>query len=93
MRLAAIVTLVLALLLAGCASTLHWRKAGATPAEFARDSYECARQSQQSVFRFGGPWWLGVSDSERINKSLYRACLQTYGYERVEGGEFVGLRD
>jgi hypothetical protein len=56
----------------------HWTKPGATNAEFSRDSYECALQH---------------SDGGEVRKNLYRACLQNHGYDRVIGGEFIGLRD
>jgi hypothetical protein len=56
----------------------HWTKPGATNAEFSRDSYECAQAHQ---------------DGGEVRKNLYRACLQNRGYQHVQGGEFIGLRD
>lgn len=64
---------------AGCASTKHWSKPGATAAEFARDSFDCATKSREEK---GG-----------VNKDVYRACLQMFGYERRSDGQFKGIGD
>ncbi len=61
----------------GCAK--HWSKPGATAAEFARDSFDCATKSRGEK---GG-----------VNKDLYRACLQMFGYERRSDGRFEGIGD
>jgi hypothetical protein len=40
--------------------------------------------------------WLrsGPSGDEKgINEEMYRMCLQARGYQRVEGGAWVGVRD
>jgi len=79
--------------LAGCGGTLHWAKSGATTQDFQRDSYDCARGSQQNVFRFGGPIWMQPTDKDRVNRELYRSCMQAQGYERAEGGTWEGHRD
>jgi hypothetical protein len=85
---------LLALLLTACGGpTLHWTKAGASRADFDRDSYECAREHSRDSFEWRPPIAGGPRYGPQINKELYRACLTARGYQRVEGGEWVGLRD
>ena len=66
---------------AGCAEK-HWTKPGATVEDFNRDSYACGQEAQRGVY-------VGVP----INKRLYRSCMVARGYQLVEGGPWVGLRD
>ena len=91
----ALITVVvsLLLLLTGCGSSKQWAKPGATADDFHRDSYACANESRQSWFEFRRVPFGPSSDEKGINKELYRACLQARGYQRVEGGEWKGLRD
>ena len=84
------------LLVTACAGPRHhWMRPATTAQQFSRDSYECAHQARQSVFRAGPPGFMygGSAESRTVNKDLYRTCLQARGYERIEGGTFVGLRD
>ena len=66
---------------AGCAE-LHWTKPGATVEDFNRDSHACGQEAQRGVF-VGAP----------VNTRVYRSCMAARGYRRVEGGQWVGLRD
>jgi hypothetical protein len=84
------VPLLAAAMLAGCATPKHWDKAGATHEDFLGDSHACAREARQSV-KLGGI--SGVSDAQRIDKVVYRACLQARGYQRTNEGTWIGLRD
>lgn len=86
---------LLALTTAGCASSdTHWTKTGGTLDEFNRDSYDCAQASRQSVVRWGrAALFNPVGDSDNVNKTLYRSCLQARGYQRTSDGAWVGVRD
>lgn len=55
----------------------------------------CANEARQSWFEFRrGPLGFGPSGDEKgINEEMYRMCLQARGYQRVEGGAWVGVRD
>ena len=70
-----------AALLAGCAEK-HWAKQRATVEEFERDSKACGLEAQRGVFT-----------APPVNKRKYRSCMTARGYERVQGGKWVGLRD
>jgi hypothetical protein len=74
-----LVSSFVAFVLLGCA-TDHWSKAGATAEDFYRDSWECARQT---TYREG----------TKVNKDLYRACLNARGYSRNDPNGWKGLRD
>ncbi len=57
-------------------------------------SYECAQanNARESGFRYGG----GIAryeDEIRVNRDMYRLCMGSKGYSRVEGGQWVGPRD
>ena len=83
MRIRTLAVIAMLVALTGCAAK-HWTKAGATEADFQRDSYQCALEAKQQVTR---------EDREAINKDLYRACMGVRGYRRVEGGTWEGFRD
>jgi hypothetical protein len=63
---------VLATVLAGCGQ-YYWSRAGTSPADFYRDSQECARRSA-----LGTATTVGVGVDDR----LYRGCLRERGYVR-----------
>jgi len=65
-------------------SDKHWTKAGATVEDFNRDNHECALEAQRGVFSYKGT---------PVNKRTYRNCMRARGYQLVEGGQWVGLRD
>jgi hypothetical protein len=88
-RLLPLLPIVLAAI-GGCAEK-HWTKAGATEADFNRDSYECAKESVNWETNFDP--FAGYSYGMRVNKDLYRLCMSNRGYSRVEGGKWVGPRD
>ena len=67
--------------IAGCAEK-RWTKPGATVEDFNRDSHECGQEAQRGVF-VAAP----------VNTRVYRSCMFARGYRRVEGGQWVGLRD
>jgi len=66
---------------AGCAEK-RWTKPGATVEDFNRDSHECGQEAQRGVF-VAAP----------VKTRAYRSCMFTRGYSRVEGGQWVGLKD
>jgi len=66
---------------AGCAER-HWTKTGATVEDFNRDSHACGLEAQRGVYA-------GIP----VNKFAYRSCMRARGYQFVEGGQWVGLRD
>ena len=68
---------------AGCAEK-HWSKPGATVEDFNRDNHACALEAQRGVYSY---------QSTPVNKRPYRNCMRARGYQLVEGGEWVGLRD
>lgn len=70
-----------AVLVAGCAQK-HWTKPGATAEDFERDSRACGLEARRGVFI-----------APPVDKRIYRSCMTTRGYQRVEGGTWVGLRD
>lgn len=83
----------LALLLTACTST-HWSKPDGTLEGFNRDSYDCVREARTSWTAPPIAILFGPSADERgVNKELYRTCLQSRGYQRVDGGTWVGVRD
>ena len=66
---------------AGCAEK-HWSKPDATVEDFNRDSHACGLEAQRGVF-------VGVP----VNTRVYRSCMFARGFRRVEGGQWVGLKD
>ena len=85
-----VMILLCAWLLTGCGSA-HWSKSGATAADFARDSYDCATRHQETSRSFRP--YVGYSEGASVSKELYRACMTALGYQRVQGGEWEGPRD
>ena len=88
--------------LSGCAlinlpDNSTWIKPGASDQDFARDKYQCKRESQQaySSSSIGGSSWatpgMGMgqlngdsSSGVRTNWTLYRECLQARGWRAQE---------
>ena len=70
-----------AIAFAGCAEK-RWTKPGATVEDFNRDSHACGQEAQRGAF-VGAP----------VNTRVYRSCMFARGYRRVEGGQWLGLRD
>lgn len=66
---------------AGCAEK-RWTKPGATVEDFNRDSHACGQEAQRGVF-VGAP----------VHTRVYRSCMSARGYRRVEGGQWLGLKD
>ena len=66
---------------AGCTEK-RWTKPGATVEDFNRDSHECGQEAQRGVFV-----------QAPVKTRTYRSCMFNRGYSRVEGGQWVGLRD
>lgn len=60
----------------------HWTKPGATVEDFNRDSHACGLEAQRGVFS-GLP----------VRTQTYRSCMRARGYQLVEGGPWVGLKD
>ena len=75
------VALLTAMGVAGCAER-HWAKPGATVEDFNRDSHACGLEAQRGVFS-GLP----------VRTQPYRSCMRARGYQLVEGGPWVGLKD
>ena len=77
-----VVLVILSGVLAGGCATKHWTKPGATAQDFARDSEACGLEARRGVFT-----------APPVDKRKYRSCMMARGYERVEGGQWMGLRD
>ena len=69
----------------GWLGTKHWTKPGTAGADFARDSYDCAPQHQET-YRSIRPYQ-GYKEGVRVSEALYRARLEARGYQRVHGGQ------
>ena len=74
-------SILAAVLATGCAEK-HWAKPGATAADFERDSHACGLEARRGVFI-----------APPVGRRVYRNCMTDRGYQRVEGGKWVGLRD
>jgi hypothetical protein len=78
--------------LAACATPArHWTRPGTTEAEFHRDSFDCAKQSQRFELRTWPRMTAGGGTT--TDKALYQSCMRGRGYELVEGGPWIGHRD
>jgi len=75
---------LLAVLGVAACSENHWTKPGATVEDFNRDNYACALEAQRGVFSY---------QATPVNKRTYRTCMRARGYQLVECGQWVGLRD
>ena len=64
--------LLAALLLAGCAETVHYRVTDETRQQFYRDRYECERDTADK--------WRG----EATNTRRLDYCMTARGWERIE---------
>ena len=65
------------ILAAGCAEQLYWKKAGATEADFQRDSYEC----KKDAYATGGAVYVGYGVTQRTpNSGMYSQCMVAHGY-------------
>jgi len=80
----ALVLALLAVLGVAACSEKHWTKPGATVEDFNRDNHACALEAQRGVFSY---------QATPVNKRTYRTCMRARGYQLVEGGQWVGLRD
>jgi len=81
----------------GCAQTKHWTKPESTADDFARDSQNCEREATRIYGRSAG-FHPAASFSPsgvyaNVSTDTYRDCLERKGYQRVEGGQWVGVRD
>ena len=72
MLLASFAVLALA---SSCGPRMAWMKAGATEADFRRDSYECERDARQSGYFGSG--FVGQMNME----SFAGRCMRARGYE------------
>ena len=87
------VAVALVVVLTGCSSTVaRWVKPAATADDFNRDSYDCARAHTGKEFRLQPLILGGPSYGDQLNKDLYRACLVSKGYQRVETESGNGWR-
>ena len=87
--------LAFALVLTACADK-HWTRPGATYDSFMADSRNCAQDATMVYSASAGGSRYGFrydGGGPRVDKDMYRACMQARGYRRVDGGEFVGVRD
>jgi hypothetical protein len=67
----------LLLLVGACASPTIWDKAGATQADFNKDSYEC----QKDAYATGGAVYVGYGVTQRtVNRPMYDNCMVAHGY-------------
>lgn len=75
--------LLLALLLAGCTTTLVWDKPGRVvpPAEFQADNLRCMERAESpTAILYQGTYVEG----SRTNEVIYKACMRAAGYRLVE---------
>jgi hypothetical protein len=91
--LARLLALAATVVLAPACAEKHWIKAGATEEDFNRDSYECAMSTTEQAFTWRPPIAGGPRFGTEVNKDLYRLCMTRRGYRRVEGGQWIGVRD
>lgn len=69
-------TIVLAVLLAGCASPV-WVKEGSTQQEFQTAQYECERDQRQSGYY--GPGLIGAYTA----REFFRRCMMAKGFMNI----------
>ena len=80
MRSGRALTLLFLLLLVGCsAKKTVWSRSGASDAQFKQDSYNC---EEELPITHCQSWACMVAD-DKLN-SLYRACMQSKGWEPRE---------
>lgn len=70
-----IVSLLLCVLVLGCASQVHWAQEGKTEAETERDYRDCVDQTQK---RYGT-----IVESPHFTTDLNQ-CMESKGYKRKE---------
>ncbi len=68
-------TVLVVLLVTGCAGAQHWSKPGATVADFNRDSYDCARQHAETGASFRP--FQGFKQGTEVDTSTAPACRRT----------------
>lgn len=74
---------LLALSACACASPTVWDKAGATQADFNRDSYDC----QKDAYASGGAAYVGWGVTQRTpNVGMYNSCMVAHGYSARQKG-------
>lgn len=95
-------SLVLAIMLAGCAggsllggpgngsNTLRWSKEGGTQPAYLQDRYDCLRESQQQRSRFAANGYVAAGRSAQVTDSgMFMACMSARGYVRDDDGPFA----
>jgi hypothetical protein len=83
--------------LGGCAEPKHWTKPESTADDFARDSQACEREATRVYGRSAGFHPVASFSPSgvyaNVSTEAYRDCLERRGYQRVEGGPWIGARD
>src|SRR5262245_56067373 len=83
-------TIIVGLLLVGCGKH-YWSKAGAGPADFQRESSECARENAVQTS--------ANKDYGIVIADLYKDCLKARGWQRAQqfepppAGWFRGIEE
>jgi len=70
------------LLLTACGTVYKWYRAGATPADYQRDTYACTQES--GVYTAGGTPIMIVTSAivgQRSAQRLFNACMTARGWE------------
>jgi len=84
----AVAVALIALALGACAPPpLVWNKTGMSQDEFARDRYQCVKESATS-WSGGGMGTMGLimmaaakGEADRQAARLYRLCMEAHGYQ------------
>jgi|SRR5690348_5112007 hypothetical protein len=83
-RLTACLMLAAALGLGGCAEKTAWVKPGATPEDFARDSYQCERDARATAGERGPGLAGGGGLAAAFESGGYQSgCLRRRGWVRA----------
>jgi len=80
-------SIIIPILLMGCAPTLYWQKAGSTQQDFNQDKYSCLQESSAipsapGLMAFGGanPMILPVDLNQGNRNNLANACMNSKGW-------------
>ena len=75
------------LMLTGC-TMMVWDKPGTTQQEFARDNFECQRDSQKVSGHYSGITGYGSGSVDQYTDlDMYQLCMQGKGYTRIRQRE------
>lgn len=77
--------LILALALTACTTTTHWAKPGASEDDWARDVYQCRRETMiPTGFGFGSAAGFYFDQSAEPDRGLLALCLRARGWRETD---------